>query len=256
MAITGILRNPKFTAFDSNGVPLSGGKAHTYEAGTTTPVTTYSDYEMANPNANPVVLDSRGEADVWFEGPIKVVLKDSDDVTIWTFDDIGHFSIAAGSNLNLGAASCIVYEGTTADEYELTVCGGDPTADRTQNHPDGTGTLLITPLVEDIDGAGKYLKDVPADINAQTGTTYTILAADNNRLLTLDNAAAITLTLPPSLRTGFTVSTMQKGAGTVSYSTAGSIISKNSATDQNGQGTGAVCVHLGSNVWWVCGDLA
>ena len=36
-------------------------------------------------------------------------------------------------------------------------------------------------------------------LNAQTGTTYTLVAADSGKLVTLANASAITLTVPPSV---------------------------------------------------------
>ena len=79
---------PKFQAFDDDGNPLIGGKLYTYKQGTTTPKETYSDVAGATPNANPVVLDSRGEATVFASGLYKYVLKDSDDVTLWTLDNI------------------------------------------------------------------------------------------------------------------------------------------------------------------------
>lgn len=78
----------KFQAFDSSGAPLSSGKLYTYEAGTTTPKTTYTDSTLGTPNANPVILDSRGEANVWLSGGYKFILKDSADVTIYTVDNI------------------------------------------------------------------------------------------------------------------------------------------------------------------------
>ena len=78
---------PKFRGLDSNGDPLSGGKVYTYTAGTTTPVTTYKDKDGDTANANPVVLNSLGEADIYLTVSTKIVLKDSDDVTIWTLDN-------------------------------------------------------------------------------------------------------------------------------------------------------------------------
>jgi hypothetical protein len=81
--------------FDSNGVPLSGGKLYTYDAGTTTPKTTYSD-RTGTANTNPVILDSNGYADVWIDsGYYKFILKDSSDNTIWTKDQISLPSEAA-----------------------------------------------------------------------------------------------------------------------------------------------------------------
>jgi hypothetical protein len=46
--------------YDSNGNPLSSGKLCTYAAGTTTPLSTYSDVTLTTPNANPIILTSSG----------------------------------------------------------------------------------------------------------------------------------------------------------------------------------------------------
>lgn len=75
--------------FDANGKPLSGGKLYTFKAGTTTPQVTYSDPDCTVPNLNPVILDSEGYADVWFNsGAYKFVLKNANDEILWTKDDI------------------------------------------------------------------------------------------------------------------------------------------------------------------------
>jgi hypothetical protein len=88
LAVTALRPMPKFQAFDLNGDPLAGGKLYTYSAGTTTALATYTDSTGVTANANPVILDSRGEASVWFQ-PLnyKLVLKDSSDNTIWTQDN-------------------------------------------------------------------------------------------------------------------------------------------------------------------------
>jgi hypothetical protein len=81
---------------DSAGDPLSGGLLYTYAAGTSTPLATYSDQAGTTPNANPVVLDARGEATVfWSESSYKVVLHDEADAPIWTQDNIGPEAITA-----------------------------------------------------------------------------------------------------------------------------------------------------------------
>jgi hypothetical protein len=82
------LELPKFQAFDADGNPLSGGLVWTYSAGTDTLKTTYSDYDAQTENANPVVLDSRGEADIYIQGTYKIVLQDSTGSVIWTLDNI------------------------------------------------------------------------------------------------------------------------------------------------------------------------
>lgn len=85
--MTTVSPSPKFQAFDANGAPLVGGKLYTYAAGTTTPQTTYTNQSGAATNTNPVILDSRGEASVWLSSAqYKFVLKDADDVEIWSVD--------------------------------------------------------------------------------------------------------------------------------------------------------------------------
>jgi len=84
--------NPKFQAFDSNGDPLSGGLLYTYEPGTTTEKTTYSDQALSVANSNPIVLNSRGEptgpANIFIDASTKFVLKTSAGVEIWTVDSV------------------------------------------------------------------------------------------------------------------------------------------------------------------------
>lgn len=58
---------PRFKVLlPTTSLPASGYKVYTYAAGTTTPLVTYSDVNGATPNANPVILDSNGEADIHF----------------------------------------------------------------------------------------------------------------------------------------------------------------------------------------------
>jgi hypothetical protein len=47
----------------------------------------------------------------------------------------------------------IIFEGTTADEFETTLQAGEPTADRTITLPDGTGTLALAANVAALSGA-------------------------------------------------------------------------------------------------------
>lgn len=84
---------PKLQFFDSEGALLVGGKLYTYAAGTSTPLATYADSTGSTANSNPVVLDSRGEANVWLgNASYKFVLKTSNDTLIWTVDNIENTS--------------------------------------------------------------------------------------------------------------------------------------------------------------------
>lgn len=80
---------PKLQFFDSNGNPLTGGKVYTYAAGTSTPLATYVDSGGVTTNTNPIILDVRGEANIWLNSAAyKFILKTADDTLIWTVDNI------------------------------------------------------------------------------------------------------------------------------------------------------------------------
>ena len=63
-----------FKGWNDDGTPAAGAYLYTYASGTTTPLATYTDATLGTPNANPVVLNSRGEANVWL-GPSTYSLK-------------------------------------------------------------------------------------------------------------------------------------------------------------------------------------
>ena len=81
--------SPKQQFLDNNGMPLVAGKIYTYAAGGTTPIATYVDATGSVQNTNPIILDSRGEANIWLKDfSYKYVIKTSADVTISTIDQI------------------------------------------------------------------------------------------------------------------------------------------------------------------------
>jgi hypothetical protein len=82
----------RFQAFyPGTSIPLSGGELWTLQPGTTPyayPKTTYTDSTSQTANANPVKLDSNGQADLWLVGPTKLVLLDSAGNLVWSKDNV------------------------------------------------------------------------------------------------------------------------------------------------------------------------
>jgi hypothetical protein len=80
----------KFRGVNNAGFALVGGLLYTYGAGTTTPIATYTDSTAGTANANPIVLNSRGEADVWLLPNVgyKFVLEDQYGTLIWSEDNV------------------------------------------------------------------------------------------------------------------------------------------------------------------------
>ena len=98
-------------------------------------------------------------------------------------------------------------------------------------------------------------------INAQTGTTYTTVLADDGKLVTCDNAASIALTIPPNSSVAYGIGTqiniMQLGAGTVTI-TAGSGVTLRSAGSKlktDAQYAVATCAKIATDTWVVVGNL-
>jgi len=78
--------------FDDNGVPLAGGLIYTYQAGSSTPLVTYTTNSGNIANPNPIVLDASGRIpqQIWLLTGFsyKFVLQNSDAVLIQTLDNI------------------------------------------------------------------------------------------------------------------------------------------------------------------------
>ena len=100
-------------------------------------------------------------------------------------------------------------------------------------------------------------------LNAQTGTTYTLVAADASyKLVTCSNAAAITVTVPPSIFTaGDVINLQQIGAGQVTFAQgAGVTITSTGATSSapklRVQESACSIICTASNTFTVIGDLS
>ena len=78
--------------FDNNGLPLNGGLLYTYQAGSSTALTTYTDINGTTANSNPIVLDSSGRtpSEIWltYGFNYKFVVKTSSGSTLGTYDNI------------------------------------------------------------------------------------------------------------------------------------------------------------------------
>ena len=98
--------------------------------------------------------------------------------------------------------------------------------------------------------------------NAQTGTTYTLVVGDLNKLVTCSNASGITLTVPPSVfSAGNQIHIQQIGAGQVTFAQgAGVTITSTGATASapklRKQYSAATVICTASNTFTIVGDLA
>lgn len=156
----------------------------------------------------------------------------------------------------------------------------------THTIPGGTGTIALTSDItftdvvddttpqlggdldlnsSDITGTGSV--DITGNviaqsaINAQTGTTYTPVIGDASKLITLSNASAITLTIPPNASVAYPVGTKidlaQIGAGQVTVAQgAGVTVNSTPTLKFRTQYSGATCIKTATDTWLLVGDLA
>jgi len=113
----------------------------------------------------------------------------------------------------------------------------------------------------DVNATNEGVNDLAiAQFNAQTGTTYTLVLTDAAKLITLTNAAAITLTVPTNASVAFPVGTQillyQGGAGQVTISSSATLRSQGSKLKITGQYGLAGLVKVDTDEWVAFGNLA
>jgi microcystin-dependent protein len=105
----------RYRAFTANGAVAAGYKLYAFISGTITPQNTYTDGTLSTPNANPVVLDANGEAEIFLPPDLVYTfkLKDASDAQQWSVD-----GVVATTSPTAGAA------GTTVPTGNISMYGG------------------------------------------------------------------------------------------------------------------------------------
>ena len=154
---------PKLQFFGTDGNPLVGGKLYTYAAGTTTPLTTYFDSTGTAANTNPIILDTRGEANVWLDSSAyKFVLRTSTDTLIWTVDNIIGVEALEAYILGLLAAP----NGAALIGYTPTDSGGVTTVNARLQLLDG-----VSPSTTALDANSRASVNTLRDASSVSGGT-------------------------------------------------------------------------------------
>ena len=107
----------------------------------------------------------------------------------------------------------------------------------------------------------QILNAAQLEINAQTGTTYTLALTDAGKLVTLSNASAISLTVPTNTNvafpTGTQVNMVQLGAGRVTVAgDTGVTVNSALGLKTRVQYSVITCIKTATNTWLLTGDSA
>lgn len=224
--------------FDNNGRPAAGYKLFSYEAGTNTKLATYTDETTGTPNSNPVVLDYRGEANVWV--PPNVAYKfvfapptDTDPPTapIWTVDDIVDSQLVTlWGGVDTGIANAYVLNFTSnftsyTDGIVIYWIPANTNTGASTINVNGLGPVAIT----NQDGSALYLGQLRANqvaliiyrsggfilipqgallptVNVQNGD-YTFQLSDANNVVLANNVGTSHWTVPNNATVPFPVGT-------------------------------------------------
>lgn len=161
------------------------------------------------------------------------------------------WSVPVSTDLVKDGATAIETLGDSIDASLMDLKGGT------------TGQVLSKNSNTDMDFTWIEQDDSTLAFNAQTGTSYTLVAADAaNRWVTCSNASAITVTVPPSVfTTGNVINVQAIGAGQVTFSQgAGVTITSNGATSSapklRVQFSACSIICTGSNTFTIVGDLS
>jgi len=125
----------------------------------------------------------------------------------------------------------------------------------------GTGVTSSTGSGDNVLGTSPTITDpkIAQSINTQTGTSYTAVLADSNKVITLSNSSAITFTIPLNASVAFPIGTSlnvaQLGAGQVTIAGAGGVTIFGIGTKIAAQYGAATAIQIATNQWLLVGNL-
>lgn len=157
-------------------------------------------------------------------------------------------NLAAVVTDETGSGSLVFATGPTINSTVITgtiAASGSTGASGQYLSSTATGIAWVTPATTNL------------VLNPQTGTTYTLVSSDLNKLVTLSNSGAITLTIPSAVFTvGQQINIQQIGAGQVTVQGDGTSTFTGTGTKLRTQYSAATIVCTGTNTFTLIGDLA
>jgi len=214
--------------FDDNGVPLAGGLIYTYQAGSSTPLVTYTTNAGTIANANPIVLDAAGRVpqEIWLLTGFsyKFVLQNANAVLIQTLDNIYPILQNAPASAPAIPTGCIVLWSGSTGSIPATwyLCDGTNGTPDLRNSfivgagstyaVNATGGTADAVVVSHTHTATSVVTDAGHTHAPASGTAF-IGTPNNGQLGTTSNSQATNFSATASAFTGITVATTNTTAG-------------------------------------------
>ena len=134
--------------------------------------------------------------------------------------------------------------------------------------PDATTTLVGTDTTDTLTNKTLTAPAINRSVNAQTGTTYTTVLADNGKIVTLNNSSAITVSIPTNASVPYAIGAEINfawitGAGqpTIQAVTSGTTTILSTGTTSTAPKLRVVnsfcsAVKIATDIWLVTGDIS
>lgn len=121
-----------------------------------------------------------------------------------------------------------------------------------------TGNISLSGNLTGGNASSSTLSGFTANINSiTTGTTYSLAATDNGKIININVSGAFTLTVPSSLPVGFNCTVVQYGTGQISLATSGTTLrNRNSYTKSAGQFSIITIINMGSETYITSGEMS
>lgn len=249
---------------DAEPVSPSNGDAYIITGSATgTDWATFSQYDVA------VYRDGAWSAEAPLKGLQVHVQDESNAQKVWTGSA---YSVPSGGSTFLDNAFRIQDNGDNTKQIAFEAGGITPATTRTVTVPDES--ITIAGIIDEDDMSSDSATLVPsqqsvktyvdasvtkyAGVNNQTGTSYTLVIGDAGYLVTMNNAAANTLTIPANSSVAFPVGTridvLQLGAGQTTIAITTDTLNGNTKIDA--QYEVVSLLKIASTTWVVAGGVA
>lgn len=195
--------SPILKFFAADGItPLANGKIYTYQAGSLTPQSAYTN-AAGTPATNPVILDAVGEATIYLatSSSYRFIVKTSADVTLDDVDDIKATPTTFGTsdidNLAITTGKIAANAVTYAKMVDMTGAGfvgkstagaGDPEECTFSSDFSFTGAQLKTTTTERVNALTITAGAITIDLSL--GNYFTLSLTANITAITISNAPA------------------------------------------------------------------